>query len=86
MKLKKAKQSISRNIGAKFKISRKIAIIFGVTVFACACLFAVLSFVPKEKDQELKPRTLEELLALSDDDLGRADIARMNLLCPSLLA
>jgi len=84
MKQKKPKTSASRDIEIKIKISRKVAIIFGVSVLACACLVAILSFTSSSsapKDEELKPRTLEELLALSDEDLGRVNIARMNLLC-----
>ena len=79
MKKEKVQQSISREKENKFKIFRKIAVIFGIVALACVCVIAVLSFA--SKDKELKPRTLEELLALSDEDLGRVDIARMNLLC-----
>ena len=36
-------------------------------------------------DFELEPKTLNDLLAVSPDDLAKMDIARMNLLCASAL-
>ena len=49
---------------------------------ACVCL-TVLAYRMYDTwaTRELKPRTLEELLALPDESLARVDIARMNLLC-----
>ena len=49
-------------------------------VCVCSAVFAVRVYHTRVT-QELKPRTLEELLAIPDEDLGRVDIARMNLLC-----
>jgi len=64
-------------------ISRKTAIFLGGgVVLACLCS-AVFTYraYHTQATKELKPRTLEELLAIPDKDLGRVDIARMNLLC-----
>lgn len=69
---------------AKPVISRKIAIFLGgmMVMFTCVCLtvFAYRAHHIRVTS-ELKPQTLEELLAIPDKDLGRVDIARMNLLC-----
>lgn len=48
-------------------------------VLAGLCL--ALIFVCRQTHAPLEPVTLKELLALSDKDLGRVDVARMNLLC-----
>ena len=54
----------------------------GAVALACVCLsFLAYRTHHTWTTRELKPRTLEELLALPDESLARVDIARMNLLC-----
>ena len=82
-KLKSKSTEISK---PKKRFSRKftLMVVLGVTVLVCACLYAVVIYKSPSRATasiELKPRTLEELLALSEEDLGKVDIARMNLLC-----
>jgi len=60
-----------------FTKRQKIIIALGVVVSICVIAFIFST----SKAEELKPQTLEELLSLSDKDLERVDIARMNLLC-----
>jgi len=77
MRRKKAKRNVSQKTG----ITRKTVIVLGVVVLVVACV-CLITFAPRTpKTNELKPRTLEELLALPDESLAKVDIARMNLLC-----
>ena len=49
-----------------------------------ACGIALIAY--QRLHAPLTPGTLQELLALSDKDLGRVDIARMNLICAAGLS
>jgi hypothetical protein len=64
------------NIVSKSKATCFVAAFAGIL---SACGIVLIAY--QRLHAPLAPGTLKELLALSDKDLGRVDIARMNLLC-----
>jgi hypothetical protein len=63
------------------KMHKKKSFGYWIT-FGCLATFCLFVFMLFHRSPALlEPRSLKELLARPDKDLGRVDIARMNLLC-----
>jgi len=73
-----------RNVKQKVSLKPIILTIIIVAALLGIYLLAVVIRKPATsvlRVEELNPQTLEELLAISEDDLDKVDVARMNLLC-----
>jgi hypothetical protein len=67
------------DIQNQMSYSKTTFLVAAMLGFLSACGIALIAC--QRSNAQLPPGTLKELLALPDKDLGRVDVARMNLLC-----